>query len=108
MTRLNADHDCINYIHDDGNLISQKCYAKATMMGINDARYYDSIDKSNITNMYQNSFPVYMYNSILTLPSKNEKMQYAALGRFFLTMLMIMVIIGQNLKIIILNVKYYM
>lgn len=82
MTRLNDDHDCINYIHDDGNLISQKCYAKATMMGINDARYYDSIDKSNITDMYQNSFPVYMYNSILTLPSKNEKMQYAALGRF--------------------------
>lgn len=82
MTRLNDDHDCINYINDDGNLISQKCYAKATMMGINDAIYYDSIDKSNITDMYQNSFPVYMYNSILTLPSKNEKMQYAALGRF--------------------------
>lgn len=82
MNRLNGDHDCINYIYDEENLISQRCYAKATMMGINDAIYYDSIDKSNITNMYQNSFPVYMYNSILTLPSKNEKMQYAALGRF--------------------------
>ena len=32
--------------------------------------------------MHQNAFPVYMYNAILTLPSKNEKLQYAALGRF--------------------------
>lgn len=82
MNRLNSNHDCINYIHDGNNIIPQKCYAKSTMTGISSESYYDNISNDNITDMYQNSFPVYMYNAILTLPNKNEKMQYAALGRF--------------------------
>lgn len=82
MNRLNSNHDCINYIHDGNKLISQNCYAKSTMTGISSEIYYDNISNNIITDMYQNSFPVYMYNAILTLPNKNEKMQYAALGRF--------------------------
>ena len=82
MNRLNSNHDCINYIHDGNKIIPQKCYAKSTMTGISSESYYDDISNDIITDMYQNSFPVYMYNAILTLPNKNEKMQYAALGRF--------------------------
>jgi len=82
MNRLNGNNDCINYIHDGNKIIPQKCYAKSTMIGITSETYYDNITNNIITDMHQNSFPVYMYNAILTLPSKNEKMQYAALGRF--------------------------
>ena len=52
------------------------------MIGIDKSIYYDQNTKSNITNMHVDKYPVYLYNSILTLPNKNENMQYAALGRF--------------------------
>lgn len=78
---LNADHDCTTYIHINGNIVGQKCYEKSTMVGIEESTYYDT-NKIGIKNMYQDKYPVYLYNSILTLPSKNENMQYAALGRF--------------------------
>jgi len=82
MNRLNYNHDCVNYIKRDEILTSQKCYEKSTMVGISSEHYYDDIDNDAITDMYQKSFPVYMYNAILTLPSENETLQYAALGRF--------------------------
>ena len=52
------------------------------MVGIDNETYYDSIKNRDITNMHKKSFPVYIYNAILTLPSGDEKLQYAALGRF--------------------------
>lgn len=80
--KLNGDHDCVNYIPVGDDQISQKCYSKSTMFGLADEEFFDDIDKENITSMSQKKFPVYVYNSILTLPSYNESLQYAALGRF--------------------------
>ena len=61
MNRLNGDHDCENYIRDGDEVITQKCYSKATMVGIDNETYYDSIKNRDITNMYKKSFPVYIY-----------------------------------------------
>ena len=82
MNRLNADHDCVNYIHVDDEIIPQRCYEESTMIGISNSFYYDELEDNSIKDMYKESFPVYMYNAILTLPSQYEKLQYAALGRF--------------------------
>ena len=82
MNRLNDNHNCINFVHYKRNITTQNCYSKATMMGIEKETYYDELNHSNINNMNKDSFPVYIYNAILTLPSKEEKLQYAALGRF--------------------------
>ena len=80
--KLNADHDCVNYKHINGNMITQKCYEKSTMVGVKDDHYYDSNDKEEISDMNNDVAPVYIYNAILTLPSEEENLQYAALGRY--------------------------
>lgn len=83
MNRLNGNHDSNNYIHKDGALISVPCYAESLMFGLTNERFYDSIDNENtIDDMYKKSYPAYIYNAILTLPSQNEDLQYAALGRY--------------------------
>lgn len=83
MNKLNADNDCINFKSDKyGNIIKQKCYVEATMAGIDKSYYYDSIDNGEINNLYDEKYPVYIYNSILTLPGKDDNLQYAAIGRF--------------------------
>ena len=83
MNRLNGNHNSNNYIHIGEEMISQKCYAKSLMFGLKNETFYDSISNENIiTDMYQKTFPAYIYNAILTLPSQNEKLQYAALGRY--------------------------
>ena len=78
--KLNSNHDCRVKIKDSFSY--QNCYEKSTMFGINEERYSDSINNFIVSNMYEYPSPVYMYNAILTLPSKNEKLQYAALELF--------------------------
>jgi len=83
MNRLNGNHDSNNYIHKGDELISVPCYAESLMFGLTNERFYDSIDNENtINDMYKKSYPAYIYNAILTLPSQNEDLQYAALGRY--------------------------
>ena len=83
MNRLNGNHDSNNYIHKDGALISEPCYAESLMFGLTKDTIYDSISNDNtIAAPYKKSYPAYIYNAILTLPSQNDDLQYAALGRY--------------------------
>lgn len=74
MNRLN----CVDY---EDNTDCPLDYVKATMTRITKEMVYDVDDRKNITDYYKGS-PVYMYNSIIVLPSIDEKLQYAAIGRF--------------------------
>ena len=82
MERLNADHDCINYVRMGSIQSAQKCYSESIMSGIDDKRFTDSLEQEIINDMNQDSYPVYIYNAIIVLPGQDEKMQYAALGRY--------------------------
>lgn len=58
-------------------------YEEASLMTLSEDYFYDSKDKKNIITFSSNKkAPVYVYNTILTLPSKNEKLQYAAISRY--------------------------
>ncbi len=80
--RLNADHDCRNYRYIGNDMQTLKCYEQSSMFGMNEDYFYDSQDKEHLTLDNNVDYPVYIYNAILTLPSQNEKLQYAALGRY--------------------------
>lgn len=60
-------------------------YEEASLMGLSKDFFYDTKDNTNkdiITFNSDKKSPVYIYNAILTLPSKNEKLQYAPISRY--------------------------
>ena len=58
-------------------------YEEASLMALSKETFYDSKDnKDIITFNSSKKAPVYIYNAILTLPDKNEKLQYAAISRY--------------------------
>ena len=58
-------------------------YTAGEMMALSSDTYYDTVDYNCfVAEDSSEKAPYYMYNAILTMPSKDEKLQYAPIARY--------------------------
>ena len=83
LDRLNEKYKNESAFSNQNMNLKKYYYEEASLMTLSKEYFSDSKDNKDIIKFNSGKkAPVYIYNAIFTLPSKNEKLQYAAIGRY--------------------------